>query len=309
MDNELLLMIPTLLLGLTMIFEINRAWLARNSIERSIENLDDLVERLKEMEYQDILSNKPKFKVGDVVIGNEKAKDYTITKTGFLGIVTAIEDDGLMVIKGLEYPNLSYTVRQECFYLCGFELKSGSGQCPAFGEQQKTEKPKFKVGDVVTVRKEAEKYGITVLQCELIVSEILANGMVKVYVPSSNGEKLGEIVYNPEWLEPVERQTPDISETEKSKTIMEQWATESSTFSRNLMNLLKEFGFSSTYQVKYQILGTFSEGYLKMFPKLKTNTYGADEISVVKLAKALLVASAYLETDNLEEIIDWADKN
>lgn len=295
MDNELLLMIPTLLLGLTMVFEINRVWGTRDQIERSIENLDDLVERLKEMEYQDILSNKPKLKVGDVVIGNEKAKDYAITKTGFLGIVTAIEDDGLMVIKGLKHPNFSYTVQQECFDL--------------FGEQQKTEKPKFQVGDVVTVRKEAEKYGITVLRCELIVSEILADGMVKVYVPSSNGEKLGEIVYNPEWLEPFARQAPDIPEAEKSKTIMEQWATESSTFSRNLMNLLKEFGFSSTYQVKYQILGTFSEGYLKMFPKLKTNTYGADEISVVKLAKALLVASAYLETDNLEEIIDWADKN
>lgn len=295
MDNELLLMIPTLLLGLTMVFEINRVWGTRDQIERSIENLDDLVERLKEMEYQDILSNKPKLKVGDVVIGNEKAKDYAITKTGFLGIVTAIEDDGLMVIKGLKHPNFSYTVQQECFDL--------------FEEQQKTEKPKFQVGDVVTVRKEAEKYGITVLRCELIVSEILADGMVKVYVPLSNGEKLGEIVYNPEWLEPFERQAPDIPEAEKSKTIMEQWATESSTFSRNLMNLLEEFGFSSTYQVKYQILGTFSEGYLKMFPKLKTNTYGADEISVVKLAKALLVASAYLETDNLEEIIDWADKN
>ena len=297
MDNELLLMIPTLLLGLTMIFEINRVWGTRDQIERSIENLDNLVERLKEMEYQDILSNKPKFKVGDVVIGNEKAKDYAVTKTGFLGIVTAIEDGGLMVIKGLKYPNLSYTVQQECFDLVG--------------KQQKTEKPKFKVGDVVTVRKEAEKYGITVLQYELIVSEILDNGMVKVYVPSSDGGKLGEIIYtyNPEWLELAERQAPDIPETERSGTIMEQWATESSAFSRNLMNLLKEFGFDSTYQVKYQILGTFSEGYLKMFPKLKTNTYGADEISVVKLAKALLVASAYLETDNLEEIIDWADKN
>lgn len=300
MDNELLLMIPTLLLGLTMIFEIVWAWSARGTVERGMENLDDLIERLKKMECKeperklpkfqvgdvvtvrkeaekygitvlqyelivsDILANgmikvyvplsnggrsseivynpewlelvrrqgldipgteKPKFEVGDTVIGNEKAKDYAITKTGFLGIVTAIEDDGLMVIKGLKYPNLSYTVQQECF--------------DRFEKQQ----------------------------------------------------------------------TVDIPETEKPESIMERWANESKNFSETLKNLLKEFGFDSTYQVKYQILSAFSEKYIKLFDKLGTNSCNPDDISVIQLAKALLVVSAYLETDNIEEVIDWADRN
>lgn len=266
----------------------------KGRIEREMDYLDKLIERVEEMEFKGPL-NKPKFQVGDEVIGNEKARIYSLTNEGTICVVEEILDDDYIRVSIPETHGL-FTVRSDCFNL-------------ATKSQVESKRAKFKVGDVVTVRKEAEKYGITVLRCELIVSEILYNGMIKVYIPLSNGGKSTEIVYNPEWLEPVERQTPDIPETEKSKTIMEQWATESSTFSRNLMNLLKEFGFDSTYQVKYQILGTFSEGYLKMFPKLKTNTYGADEISVVKLAKALLVASAYLETDNLEEIIDWADKN
>lgn len=266
----------------------------KNRIERKIEHLNELIERVEEMEFKGPL-NKPKFQVGDEVIGNEKARIYSLTNEGTICIVEEILDDVCIRVSVPGTRGL-FTVRSDCFNL-------------ATKSQVESKQTKFKVGDVVTVRKEAEKYGITVLRCELIVSEILANGMVKVYVPLSNGEKSASNVYNPEWLELAERQVPDISEAEKSKTIMEQWATESNTFSRNLMNLLKEFGFNSTYQVKYQILGTFSESYLKMFSKLKTNTYGADEISVVKLAKALLVASAYLETDNLEEIIDWADKN
>lgn len=295
MNDELLSLIPTLLLGLTMAFEIVWVWSARGTVERSIENLDDRIERLVEMEYKEPERKLPKFKVGDVVIGNEKAnkyyatnqgqvcivdqifptgkikvhipfkdgsrstsltvdadcfdlvehgekkqskfkvddvvvgnekaKDYSITTTGFLGIVTVIEDDGLMVIKGLEYPNLSYTVKQECFDL--------------FGEQQ----------------------------------------------------------------------TVDVPETEKPESIMERWANESKNFSETLKNLLKEFGFGSTYQVKYQILSAFSEKYVKLFDKLGTNSCNPDDISVIQLAKALLVVSAYLETDNIEEIIDWADRN
>ena len=304
MNDELLYLIPTLLLGLTMAFEIVWVWSARGRVERGMENLDDLIERLKKMEYKeperklpkfqvgdvvtvrkeaekygitvlqyelivsDILPNgmikvyvplsnrgrsseivynpewlelvgrqgldipgrekpesvKPKFKVGDVVIGNEKAKQYTITKTGFLGIIIEIGDDDLMVIKGLEYPNFSYTVKQECFD--HFEIQ----------------------------------------------------------------------------------QTVDTPETEKPESIMERWANESKNFSETLKNLLKEFGFGSTYQVKYQILSAFSEKYVKLFDKLGTNSCDPDDISVIQLAKALLVVSAYLETDNIEEIIDWADR-
>lgn len=293
MDNELLLMIPTLLLGLTMAFEINRAWLARDSIERSIENLDNCVERLKEMEYKDILSNKPKFKVRDVVVGNEKAKGYAVTTTGFLGVVTAIEDDGLMEIIDLEHPNRSYTVEQECF--------------DHFEKQQKTEKPKFKVGDVVVGNKKAEEYGIPVPRCMLIVSEVMDNGCVKVYNPLYG--KGSSESFNTEWLDLVQQQTVDIPETEKPESIMERWANESENFSKTLKNLLKEFGFDSTYQIRYQILSAFSEKYIKLFDKLGTNSCDASDISTIKLAKALLVASAYLETDNIEEIIDWADGN
>ena len=294
MNDELLLLIPTLLLGLTMALEIVWVWSARGRVERGMENLDDLIERLKEMEYKEPERKLPKFRVDDIVIGNEKAKQYTVTRTGFLGIVTEIGGDGLMVIKGLKYPNLSYTVKQECFDL--------------FGEQQKTEKPRFRVGDVVTVRKEAEKYGITVPRYEMIVSDILDNSMVKVYIPLSNGGKSAEIVYNPEWLDLVQQQTVDTPEAEKPESIMERWANESKNFSETLKNLLKEFGFASTYEVKYQILSAFSEKYIKLFDKLGTNSCDPDDISVIRLAKALLVVSAYLETDNIEEVIDWADR-
>lgn len=305
MNDELLLLIPTLLLGLTMAFEIVWVWSARGTVEGSNKNLDDRIERLKEMEYKE-----PECKL-----------------------------------------------------------------------------PKFKVGDVVTVRKEAEKYGITVLRYELIVSDILANGMIKVYVPLSNGGRSAEIVYNPEWLELVrrqgldnpetekpesvkakfkvgdivignkkakdyaitttgflgtvieikhddlmvikgleypnlsytvqqkcfdrfeEQQTVDIPETEKPESIMERWANESENFSKAIKNLLKEFGFSSTHEIKYRIRSAFSEKYIKLFDKLGTNSCDPDDISVIQLAKALLVVSAYLETDNIEEIIAWADSN
>lgn len=300
MNDELLYLIPTLLLGLTMAFEIVWVWSARGTVERGIENLDDLIERLKEMEYKESERKLPKFRVGDVVIGNEKAKDYAITKTGFLGIVTAIEgngleDDGLMVIKGLKYPNLSYTVQQECFDL--------------FGEQQKTEKPKFKVGDVVVGNKKAKEHGIPVPRCMLIVSKVKDNGCVEVYNPFGNKERSEITSFNTEWLDLVQQQTVDIPETEKPESIMERWANESKNFSETLKNLLKEFGFGSTYQVKYQILSAFSEKYVKLFDKLGTNSCNPDDISVIQLAKALLVVSAYLETDNIEEVIDWADRN
>lgn len=378
MNDELLLLIPTLLLGLTMAFEIVWVWSARGTVEGSIKNLDNRIERLKEMEYKDILSNKPKFEVGDVVtvrkeaekygitvlryelivsdilangmikvyvplsnggrsaeivynpewlelvrrqgldnpgtekpelvkpkfevgdivIGNKKAKDYAITTTGFLGTVIEIKDDDLMVIKGLEYPNLSYTVQQKCF--------------DRFEEQQKTEKPKFKVGDVVVGNKKAEEYGIPVPQCKLIVSEVMNNGCVRVCTPSGDKVRSKGTVFdtfNTEWLDLAQQQTVDIPETEKPESIMERWANESENFSKAIKNLLKEFGFSSTHEIKYRIRSAFSEKYIKLFDKLGTNSCDPDDISVIQLAKALLVVSAYLETDNIEEIIAWADSN
>lgn len=373
MNDELLLLIPTLLLGLTMALEIVWVWSARGTVEGSIKNLDNRIERLKEMEYKlpkfqvgdvvtvrkeaekygitvlpyelivsDILVNgmikvyvplsngrrsaeivynpewlelvrrqgldnpgteklesvKPKFEVGDIVIGNEKAKDYAITTTGFLGTVIEIEGDDLMVIKGIKYPNLTYTVKQECFDL--------------FGEQQKTEKPKFKVGDVVVGNKKAEEYGIPVPRCKLVVSEIMNHGCVRVCTLSGDKVRSNGTVFdtfNTEWLDLVQQQTVDIPETEKPESIMERWANESENFSKAIKNLLKEFGFGSTYQIKYQIRSAFSEKYIKLFDKLGTNSSDPDDISVIQLAKALLVVSAYLETDNIEEIIDWADSN
>ena len=238
----------------------------------------------------------------------KKAVTEVIDSTWYLAILTAIP--GLIYLTwGLVCGKCKGRIEREMDYLD--KLTERVKEMEYKGSERKL-LHKFKVGDVVTVRKEAEKYGITVLRYELIVSDILDNGMIKVYIPLSNGGKSAEIVYNPEWLELVRRQGLDIPETNEpvyhNATIMQKWAEESKEFSKATEKLLNEFGFSNTNNVKYQIRSAFTDKYIKLYDKLKTNKYDPDEISVINLAKALLVASAYLETNDITKIIDWADE-
>lgn len=62
-----------------------------------------------------------KFKVGDIVIGSEKANCYRFTKTGWVGKVVKLYDDGLMDVRqnGGDCLNRDYLVFTEHFDLFG----------------------------------------------------------------------------------------------------------------------------------------------------------------------------------------------
>lgn len=65
---------------------------------------------------------KTKFKVGDVVIGNEKADyRYCITTTGWCGVVTSVLDHGFKACS-INNPNETpFTLEYEYFDLCRYE--------------------------------------------------------------------------------------------------------------------------------------------------------------------------------------------
>lgn len=60
-----------------------------------------------------------KFKVGDIVIGNAKARCYSITKTGWIGKVVRVYDDRYIDViqNGSDYLDRSYLVLPEHFDL------------------------------------------------------------------------------------------------------------------------------------------------------------------------------------------------
>lgn len=63
---------------------------------------------------------KEKFKVGDLVIGNEKADDmYTITRTGWRGEVVSVNGDTILVRQrdGADWCSANLTVKAEAFDL------------------------------------------------------------------------------------------------------------------------------------------------------------------------------------------------
>lgn len=104
-----------------------------------------------------------------------------------------------------------------------------------------------------------------------------------------------------------------------NKTVMEEWAESSVEFSDAIKKLLNEFGFKNIYDVKKRIRSYFPKQYLTMCEnrgeKLKErisydflNTYEMEwaEHSAIDLAKAILFTSAFLETTDMEEIINWA---
>lgn len=105
-------------------------------------------------------------------------------------------------------------------------------------------------------------------------------------------------------------QTPD-------KTIMTEWAESSLEFSAAKKKILNEFGYSSVVFVKADIRRLFPQWYINV--RKKGNGYvhydhnrtplrllDPDYITAVDFAKAILVASALLETNDIREIIEWA---
>lgn len=104
-----------------------------------------------------------------------------------------------------------------------------------------------------------------------------------------------------------------------NKTVMEEWAESSVEFSDAVRKLLNEFGFKNIYDVKKRICNYFPKQYLTICKnrgyRLKEpisydflNTYEMEWAghSAIDLAKAILFASAFLETIDMEEIINWS---
>ncbi len=61
-----------------------------------------------------------KFKVGDIVIGNEKACRYGITKTGWIGKVVSLYGNGYIGVNEIDNSSkICYAVIQEAFDLFG----------------------------------------------------------------------------------------------------------------------------------------------------------------------------------------------
>lgn len=61
-----------------------------------------------------------KFKVGDVVIGNEKANQYSVTTEGYIGLVTGLgeHDSNNILVKPLDRDDHEgFEVRSDCFDL------------------------------------------------------------------------------------------------------------------------------------------------------------------------------------------------
>lgn len=70
--------------------------------------------------FERLFGNDEKFKVGDLVIGNEKADDmYTITRTGWRGEVVSVNGDTIIVAQrgGADWCSANLTVKSEAFDL------------------------------------------------------------------------------------------------------------------------------------------------------------------------------------------------
>lgn len=104
-----------------------------------------------------------------------------------------------------------------------------------------------------------------------------------------------------------------------NKTVMEEWAESSVEFSDAIKKLLNEFGFKNIDSVKKRIRSYFPKQYLTMcenkgyklkekisYDFLTTYEMAWAEHSAIDLAKAILFASAFIETTDMEEIINWA---
>lgn len=101
-----------------------------------------------------------------------------------------------------------------------------------------------------------------------------------------------------------------------NKTVMTEWAESSKEFSAAMNKLLDEFGFPTVADVKWPIKKVFPPKYLKIcgvMGKIKSDDFsplwmfGPKRLSAIYLAKAILCASAILETNDLRDIIRWAN--
>lgn len=112
-----------------------------------------------------------------------------------------------------------------------------------------------------------------------------------------------------ERIEKMADVTPD-------KTMMTEWAESSMEFSAAKKKFLDEFGFRNNNSIKYYIKLMFPKRYLDLCDtggKIRYDQWpnswklNTDFITSIDLAKAILAASALLETNDIREIIRWAN--
>ena len=104
-----------------------------------------------------------------------------------------------------------------------------------------------------------------------------------------------------------------------NKTVIEEWAESSIEFSGAIKKLLNEFNFDDIYNVKKKIRNYFPKEYLTIcenrgsLKKVSNSNFPFPyqmqwkEMSAIDLAKAILFASAFLETTDMRTIIEWAN--
>lgn len=102
-------------------------------------------------------------------------------------------------------------------------------------------------------------------------------------------------------------------------TMMKEWADCSLKFSAAKKVLLDEFGFENEKIIKGYIRRLFSDKYLDICAKQNSKVtikwsdfpdkwkITADYFSAIDFAKAILAASALLETTDITSIIEWAN--
>ena len=121
------------------------------------------------------------------------------------------------------------------------------------------------------------------------------------------------LVPNPDLAKRLDELIFGKKEETTDKTVMEEWAEESEKFSKAVNSLLESFGFSSDYEVKYELKEFFTENFIKTYNALYRKNIDwwdkkhLEKIDSLKLAKAILFASTFLQTTNLEEVINWAN--
>ena len=98
------------------------------------------------------------------------------------------------------------------------------------------------------------------------------------------------------------------------KTVMTEWAKSSLEFSAAKKKFMDEFGFKKDSDVKWYINRMFPEEYISVCQgKMKIKEWteiwqlNPEYITAINFAKAILVASALLETNDIREIIEWAN--
>lgn len=182
-----------------------------------------------------------KFKIGDVVIGNEKANQYSITTEGWIGVVTRLGEyhSNSISVKSLDGDNHEgFEVRSDCFDLkapkltkqATLDLLSTQHDCfyslPQVVEMIKNiEDPKPVVADKVSVLE--EDFDSILNQIFDAVEENINDSSRSAYVDLDSAEFYLDWNGNKIILEDVDIESSTIAEMvrEKAQEVLSKYVT------------------------------------------------------------------------------------